>query len=110
MTGENSSYGWVKPLHPFDPLNGQWGALDIAARVSNVATQTSQFQLGYADPSVAAKTATEFAVGLNWYLNSNVKYYFDYANTYFYEGAGTTARPTDRPSESVFESQLQLAF
>jgi phosphate-selective porin OprO/OprP len=110
LTGENSSYGWVKPLHPFDPRNGQWGALDIAARVSNVATQTSQFQLGYANPSVAAKTATEFAVGFNWYLNSNVKYYFDYANTYFYEGAGTTARPTDRPSESVFESQLQLAF
>jgi len=110
LTGENSSYGWVKPLQPFDPRNGGWGALDVAARVSNVAAQTKQFQLGFANPSVAAKTATEFAVGVNWYLNSNIKYYFDYANTYFYEGAGTTARPTDRPNESVFESQLQLAF
>ncbi len=110
LTGENSSYGWVKPLHPFDPRNGEWGALDVAARISNVATQTRQFQLGFANPSVAAKTATEFAVGVNWYLNSNIKYYFDYANTYFYQGAGTTARPTDRPNESAFESQLQLAF
>jgi phosphate-selective porin OprO/OprP len=110
LTGENSSYGWVKPLRPFDPRIGQWGALDLAARVSNVATQTRQFQLGFANPSLSAKTATEFAVGINWYLNSNIKYYFDYANAYFYQGAGTLARPTDRPNESVFESQVQLAF
>jgi phosphate-selective porin OprO/OprP len=110
LTGENSSYGWVKPLQPFDPRNGQWGAFDVAGRISNVAAQTRQFQLGFANPSVAAKTATEFAVGVNWYLSSNVKYYFDYAYTSFYQGAGTIARPSDRPAESLFESQVQLAF
>ena len=110
LTGENSSYGWVKPLRPFDPRNGRWGALEVAARISNVAKQTRQFQLGFANASVSAQTATEFALGINWYLNSNIKYYFDYANTYFYKGAGTIARPTDRPNEGVFESQVQLAF
>ena len=34
----------------------------------------------------------------------------DYALTNFYEGAGTAAVPTNRPAESVFESQLQIAF
>jgi phosphate-selective porin OprO/OprP len=110
LTGENASYSMVKPLNPFDPANGGWGAFELAGRVSNVANQTKQFQLGYANPSVSAKTATEFAVGLNWTLNNNIKYWFDYAYTDFFQGAGTTARPTNRPVESVFESQLQLAF
>jgi len=110
LTGEKAAFGWVKPLHPFDPRKGWWGGWEVAARISNVTTQTRQFQLGFASPNVAAKTATEFALGVNWYLSDNVKWWFDYANTYFDGGAGTAAAPKDRPNESVFESQLQIAF
>jgi phosphate-selective porin OprO and OprP len=110
LTGEDASYGWIKPYHSFDPRNGFFGAFEIAARISNVAAQTRQFQLGFANPSLAAKTATEFAAGINWYLTPNVKWQFDYANTYFDGGAGTTADVKDRPNESVFESQLQISF
>lgn len=110
LTGEDASYGWVKPHHPFDPRNGWWGGWELAARISNVAAQTRQFQLGFANPSVSAETATEFALGVNWYLNSNIKWQWDYANTFFDGGAGTTAAPKDRPNESVIESQLQISF
>ncbi len=110
LTGEKASYGWVKPNHPFNPRNGWWGGWELAARISNVAADSRQFQLGFANPGVAAKTATEFAAGINWYLTSNIKWQWDYANTYFDEGAGTTALPRDRPNESVFESQLQITF
>jgi phosphate-selective porin OprO and OprP len=110
LTGEDSSYGWVKPYHFFDPRNGQFGAWEIAARISNVAAQSRQFQLGFADANVSSKTATEWALGINWYLTSNIKWQFDYANTYFNGGAGTLAAPKDRPNESVFESQLQISF
>ncbi len=110
LTGEKASYGWVKPNHPFNPRNGWWGGWELAARISNVAADSRQFQLGFANPSVAAKTATEFAAGINWYLTSNIKWQWDYANTYFDGGAGTTALPRDRPNESVFESQLQITF
>jgi phosphate-selective porin OprO/OprP len=110
LTGEDASYGWVKPRHPFDPRNGWWGAWEVAARISNVAAQSRQFQLGFANPSVSAKEATEWSVGVNWYLSHNVKWQFDYANTFFDGGAGTTAVPKDRPNESVFESQLQISF
>jgi phosphate-selective porin OprO and OprP len=110
LTGEDASYGWVKPRRPFDPRNGFWGAWEVAARISNVAAQTRQFQLGFANPSVSAKEATEWSVGVNWYLTSNIKWQFDYANTFFNGGAGTTAVPKDRPNESVFESQLQISF
>lgn len=110
LTGEDASYGWVKPYHSFDPRNGFWGAWEVAARISNVAAQTRQFQLGFANPSVSAKSATEWSLGINWYLTPNVKWQFDYANTFFDGGAGTTAVPKDRPNESVFESQLQISF
>jgi phosphate-selective porin OprO/OprP len=110
LTGEDANYGWVKPYHQFDPRNGFWGAWEVAARVSNVAAQSRQFQLGFANPSVSAEEATEWSVGVNWYLTPNVKWQFDYANTFFNGGAGTTAAPKDRPNESVFESQLQISF
>ena len=110
LTGEDATYGWVKPYHPFDPRNGWWGGWEVAARISNVAAQSRQFRLGFADPSLSAKTATEYALGVNWYLSHNIKWQFDYANTFFNGGAGTIARPRDRPNESVFESQLQISF
>ena len=49
-------------------------------------------------------------LGINWYLTPNIKWQFDYANTYFDGGAGVKAAPKDRPNESVFESQLQISF
>jgi len=111
LTGENASYGQVAPLRPFDPLEFEGlGALSVAARISNVATDTNQFRLGFADPGVAAKTATEVAFGINWILNNNVKYSVDYADTFFRDGASTNGTVTDRPAESVFETQLQIAF
>jgi phosphate-selective porin OprO/OprP len=110
LTGENASYAWVKPYHPFDPRNGWWGGFELAARISNVAAQTRQFQLGFASPNVSAKTATEFAAGVNWYLTSHIKWQWDYANTFFNGGAGTITAPKDRPNESVIESQLQISF
>ena len=108
LTHDKASFDGVKPSQPFG--RGGWGAWELAARISNNAAQTRQFQLGFANPSVSAKTATEFALGINWYLNDNVRWWFDYANTYFDGGAGTAAAPRDRPNESVFESQVQIAF
>jgi phosphate-selective porin OprO and OprP len=110
LTGEDASYGWIKPYRPFDPRLGKWGAWELAARISNVSADTRQFKLGFASPSLSAKTATEYALGINWYLAANIKWQFDYANTFFNGGAGTIAEPKDRPNESVFESQLQISF
>src|SRR5712692_2179259 len=110
LTGEDASYGWIRPYRPFDPRNGKWGAWELAARISNLTADPRQFNLGFASPIVSAKTATEYALGLNWYLSSNVKWQFDYARTFFNWGAGVKGAGKDRPDESVFESQLQIAF
>ncbi len=110
LTGENASYGWIKPYRPFDPREGKWGGWELGARLSNVSADTRQFKLGFANPNLSAKTATEYALGINWYLSSNVKWQFDYARTFFNWGAGAKGAIKDRRDESVFESQLQISF
>jgi phosphate-selective porin OprO/OprP len=110
LTGEDASYGWIKPHRPFDPRNGSWGAWEFGARLSNLSADPRQFKLGFASANTSAKTATEYALGINWYLSSNVKWQFDYARTFFNWGAGASGAVTDRPDESVFESQLQICF
>ena len=49
----------------------------------------------------------EWSLGVNWYLNPNVKMQFDYEHTGFRYGA---AKGHDRPDESVLLSELQLQF
>jgi hypothetical protein len=62
LTGENASYGAVSPIRPFQlGEEGGLGAWALAARISNVANDIRQFQLGFADPGVSAKSATEYA-------------------------------------------------
>ena len=111
LTGEDATFKGVTPRHPFDPFNGTWGALDVVARISNVAVDSGVFKLGYANPNVSANNATEYAFGVNWHLNTNVKWQLDYARTFFNGGAGTSPKfPQDRPDESVFETQIQISF
>jgi len=111
LTGEDATFRGVTPRHPFDPTHGSWGAFDVVARISNVAVDSGVFKLGYANANVSANNATEYAFGINWYLNNNVKWQIDYARTFFNGGAGSSPKfPQDRPDEGVFETQLQISF
>jgi hypothetical protein len=56
LTGENASQGAVAHLHPFDPNGGGLGAWSVGARVSNGATDTRQFQLGFTMMKLATDT------------------------------------------------------
>jgi phosphate-selective porin OprO/OprP len=65
----------------------------------------------YADPTVAASSAKEWSIGLNWYPNWYVKLQLDYSRTRFrYGGGGTVTAPLDRPDEQVIFGRVQLAF
>jgi len=111
LTGENVGFKGVVPRHPFDPAGGTWGAWEVVGRISNVAVDSGVFKLGFANPNTSASSATEYAFGINWYLNQNIKWQFDYARTFFNGGAGSSKKSVfDRPDESVLETQLQLAF
>lgn len=101
LTGDDASYAGVNPKHPFDLKTGQWGAFEIAARYHVFDSDNDAFPT-FADPAKSASKATGWGVGLNWYLNRNVRSDLDYEQTQF-DGSG-------RATEKVFFTRLQLKF
>ena len=59
-----------------------------------------------ANPSQSAREAREIGVGLNWYLNRNIKVQLNYEVTHFDGGAGIG----DRSTEKVFLARFQAAI
>lgn len=110
LTGEEASYKDIKPKAPFRLGAPGWGALEAVARVSELNVDNDTFTGGsssFADPAVAASDARAWSVGLNWYLNRNLKYVLDYEQTRFEGGAPGGA---DRPTEKVVFGRVQLGF
>jgi phosphate-selective porin OprO/OprP len=81
LTGETHKYNpasaaylGVLPEHPFSLTNGGWGAWEIAGRVS---TMDLNNQLGTTN-GIAGGRQTIYTAALNWYVNGNVRFMFDY--------------------------------
>jgi phosphate-selective porin OprO and OprP len=108
LTGEDASYYGVKPAHPFSPHNGQWGALQLVGRFADLHIDKNTFA-GYADPNTSASEADAWAVGLNWYLNNNLRINASFSRTTFEGGNGPKATVTKQPEE-VFFTRFQLVF
>ena len=108
LTGEDNTFGSVKPIQNFSPLDGKWGAFQLAARWTEMSIDKSTFQV--IDPSQAPSHATAWALGINWYLNSYALIRADYEQVSFDGGAGTLKKVTDRPAEQVFATRFQLSF
>ena len=106
LTGEHASYRGVTPKNPFDLKKGSWGALELAGRYSVLRLDPDTFPT-FASLSSSAQEARAWAVGLNWYLNRNVKLVLDYEQTIF-DGGATGG--TDRQTERVIFTRAQVAF
>lgn len=104
LTGEAASYRGVLPAQPFDPFTGKWGAWEVAVRYGQLEVDPDAFSGGFADPKASARRDKEWVVGLNWYLNRNIRWVLDYAHSDFSGGNGTA----DRPTESALETRVQL--
>jgi phosphate-selective porin OprO/OprP len=81
LTGESrvynpstGSYGTIIPTHPFAANGYYWGAWEIAGRYS--VTDLND-RLGRKD-GIAGGDQAVYTVGLNWYVNRNVRFMFDY--------------------------------
>jgi len=61
----------------------------------------------FADPAAAVESARSWAVGINWYLSSNLKASANYQSTRFDGGA---AASSNRIREEALLSRLQVAF
>jgi phosphate-selective porin OprO/OprP len=107
LTGEDAGYrGVARPSHPF-AVDGQgWGAFELVARVGELEIDEDAFPV-YADPSVSARRARSWGLGLNWYLNSNLKLVFNHTHASFDGGAPLGE---DRKDEQLFSTRVQVAF
>lgn len=105
LTGEKASYNGITPEKAFDPRNGHWGAIELAARYSNLEIDSNAFPI-YASRTSNAAGAQEWGGGVNWYLNKNVKLVLDYFDTRFEAASGGTSHH----DEQAILSRFQLAF
>ena len=106
LTGEKNSFKTVTPLRPVNFASGNWGALELAARVSQLDVDDDAFPI-FANPATSATKALSYGVGLNWHLNRNLKFTVDYGHTDFDAAAGN---PFASRSEDVVISRLQFSF
>jgi phosphate-selective porin OprO/OprP len=107
LSGEDASYrGVVKPAHPFT-LDGEgWGAWELVARYGELQIDDDAFPL-YADPGSSARRSRAWGLGINWYLNTNLKLVMNWTEADFDGGA---LAGTDRESEHALFSRLQVSF
>ncbi len=107
VTGESPSFKGLKPRHAvsFSEPSG-FGALELVGRASQLNVDENAFPV-FANPATAAKKATTYTAGCNWYLSRYLKWSADYAWTSF-DGGG--ASDADRPEEKVFFSRIQTSF
>lgn len=106
LTGEEASYAGVKAKKPFDPKKGSWGAFEVAARLEGLEVDQDAFRLTFAETARSARKARGLTLGLNWHVNSNLKYVVNYGHTSFTGGAASGGRPT----EKTVQIRTQVSF
>ncbi len=112
ITGEDAAFSGVIPRHSFNPAEGGWGAWQLVARYSRLDIDPDTFPL-YSNPATSASAAKEWSVGLNWYLNRNVRVAASFSHTDFEGGGGngnSAPASVTRKDENVLFTRIQLAF
>jgi len=106
LTGEAATGRIIAPRKVFDLKKKQWGAFEIVARANALTVDDDAFPV-FANPDQAARQATAGGLGLNWYLNRNVKIAANYELTKYDGGA---AGGGNRPDEHSLFTRFQVAF
>ena len=118
LTGERASFNGLTPVNPFQPHAGGWGAFQLVARFSELNIDNAAFN-GFSDPTTSARSATAWSVGLNWWLNRNVRVLTSFSHTTFQGGGevnpfipSTTTAPATvtHQDENAFFTRIQIAF
>ncbi|HZV63240.1 MAG TPA: porin [Methylophilaceae bacterium] len=100
--GSDGEFKRLKPRNDFDLRKGKWGAWEVAARYDQIDLEDQDIEGG------EQKRAT---LGLNWYLNENVRLMADYSRSFDLENSPITTDSGDEPdSIDVFNLRAQWAF
>lgn len=109
LTGETATFNSITPRTTFHVGGGGWGAWELVARYGELRIGSTAFAGGaqsFADPAVSPRNARAAGVGINWWLNANVKWVLDYEVTRFTGGAPTG----NRPDEKALTTRFALTF
>ncbi len=80
--GGKAGFEGAEVDHPFNPSKGQWGALELVARVDMNIMDVKSFTTGFAYAPAKPLAygwgqAIAYGVGFNWWLNENFKFMCD---------------------------------
>ena len=103
-TGERASDRGVAPRRRFDPKQGTWGALQLAARYGSLTIDPQAFARGLAAAG-SSRTAAAAGVDATWYASAYVKYVLSYERTVFDGNPDGPRRP-----EHAIIFRLQFAL
>ena len=110
VTGEEESFKGFTPQSTFEPGKPGWGAWELVARIQELKIDDDAFTGGadsFANIATSARQAKAIGVGVNWYLNQNVKWSLNYEQTEFEGGAAGGA---DRGDEKALLTRFALSF
>ena len=110
LTGEAATFNSITPRTTFHVGSGGWGAWEVVARYSELKIDNAAFAGGtqsFADPTASPRNARATGVGINWWLNANVKWVLDYEVTQFEGGAAGNG---NRPDERALTTRFALTF
>jgi phosphate-selective porin OprO/OprP len=107
LTGEENGFGPVTPRQPFRIGADGWGAWEVAVRYGQLSIDDDAFP-NYATAN-SAREAREWAVGLNWHLNRNVKASLNYVHTEFEDGSMTSGEVTADDEKAIL-ARVQFSF
>lgn len=100
LTGEDATYGRVRPDRPFNGED-QWGAVEVAARVHGTNIDDDVFPQ-FASPNANTSSAVAWGLGVNWHLNTNVRFVLNYEQTHFGSAGDISSRDTERAVATRF--------
>jgi phosphate-selective porin OprO/OprP len=109
LTGEEQAFKGFKPGNVLSLDKGTWGAWELVARYHELEIGDEAFAGGLdslADPLASPRKASAYGIGVNWYLNDNVKWVLNYERTAF-EGGAVDG---DRPDEEAILTRVAVGF
>jgi phosphate-selective porin OprO/OprP len=112
LTGDNNSFrstsrNSFRPAHPFAFGGDGWGAFEFVARVGQLSLDRAAFPTYVSSGS--AREAASWGIGLNWYLNSNIRLYLDFESTRF-DGGSKKGGALTAGDERALLGRVQFSF
>jgi phosphate-selective porin OprO/OprP len=113
ITGESrkyipatGAYGGIIPFNPVNPSGTGWGAWEIAGRYS---VMNLNDQIG-SIAGIAGGQQTIYTAGLNWYVNSNIRFMLNYLHGTVEKQASAVSTVNTGANFDAIAGRMQIAF